>query len=59
MKKSTFKKILGAVCMAAIFLGCAEYSDGGPGIWNLVCLAVAGLSGWGYGKLEEGERWGS
>ena len=52
MKKSFWKKILGTVCMAAIFLGCAEYADGGVGLWHIVCLAVAGLSGWGYGKLE-------
>lgn len=47
------KKILTAVCLGAIFLGCAEYEDGSPGLWNCGCLIVAALSGFGLKKLEE------
>ena len=52
MKKKSISKILGAICIVAIFAGCAEYADGGPGLWNYACLALAAVGGWGSKKLE-------
>ena len=52
MTKKSISKILGAICIVAIFAGCAEYTDGGPGLWNYACLALAAVCGWGCKKLE-------
>lgn len=52
MKKKSISKILGAICIVAIFAGCAEYTDGGPGLWNYACLALAAVCGWGSKKME-------
>jgi hypothetical protein len=52
MKKKSISKILGAICIVAIFAGCVEYTDGGPGLWNYVCLGLSALCGWGSKKLE-------
>jgi len=52
MKKIT-KKILTAVCLAAIIAAGCEYPDGGIGLWNIVSLAIVGLSGYGIKRLEE------
>lgn len=53
MKKKSISKILGAICIVAVFAGCAEYTDGGPGLWNFVCLAVAGVSGYASKRLDD------
>jgi hypothetical protein len=52
MKKSNISNILGVISVAAIFAGCVEGLDGGITLWNIICLAVAGLCGWGSKKLE-------
>ena len=52
MKKRTLAKILGILCVGLVFAGCAEYTDGGPGPWNYVCLILSGLTGWASKKLE-------
>lgn len=48
--------ILGAVCMAAFLLailGC-EKADGTLNTaWTLPLLAISGLTGWGYQKMED------
>jgi hypothetical protein len=44
--------VFGVICICAIFAGCAEALDGGPSLWNLFCLAVAGASGWLSNKME-------
>lgn len=45
--------ILSAICVIAVFAGCIEGLDGGITVWNVICLAAAGLSGWGSKRLEE------
>lgn len=52
MKKKSISKILGAICIVAIFAGCAEYTDGGPGLWNYACLALATVTGYASKRLE-------
>lgn len=52
MKKKSISKILGIICVGLVFAGCAEYADGGPGLWNYACLALSALCGWGCKKLE-------
>lgn len=51
MKKYT-KRLLGAVCVLAILATGCEYPDGSAGLWNVVSLAIAALSGYGLYKLE-------
>lgn len=45
--------ILGTICVLAVFAGCVEGLDGGLTAWTLICMAAAGLSGWGSKRLEE------
>lgn len=52
MKKSNISNILGVISVAAIFAGCVEGLDGGITLWNIICLAVAGVCGWGSKKME-------
>ena len=52
MKKKSISKILGIICVGLVFAGCAEYTDGGPGLWNYACLVLAAVCGWGSKKLE-------
>ena len=52
MKKKTISDILGVISVVAVFAGCVEGMDGGLTAWNIICLAVAGLSGWGSKRLE-------
>lgn len=51
--KKKLSTILGLIAIVAVFAGCVEYSDGGPGLWNLICLAVAFAAGMGSKKLQE------
>ena len=51
MKKNV-KRLLGAVCVLAILATGCEYPDGTAGLWNIVSLALAALSGYGLYKLE-------
>ena len=44
--------LLGVICVAFVFAGCVVGHDGGPTIWNYVCLAMAGLFGWLSKKTE-------
>lgn len=44
--------IFGVICVCAIFAGCAEGLDGGLTAWNVICLAVAGVTGWLSKKME-------
>jgi len=50
--KKKISDILSAICVIAVFAGCVEGLDGGLTTWTLVCLATAGLSGWGSKRLE-------
>ena len=50
--KQITKAVLSIVCLVAILVTGMEDANGAPGIWNLIGLAVAGLSGWGLAKLE-------
>lgn len=52
MKKKIIK-ILGIICVIAVFAGAAEGIDGGVTAWNFICIAIAGISGWASKKLEE------
>ena len=52
MKKKTISDILGVISVVAIFAGCVEGLDGGITAWNIICLAVAGVCGWGSKRLE-------
>ena len=51
--KKRISKILGIVCVVAVFAGAAEGIDGGVTAWNFICIAIAGISGWASKKLEE------
>lgn len=52
--KKTIETILGLVCFLAVILAGAENPDGSCNLlWTLSCLAVAGLSGWAYGKITK------
>lgn len=52
--KKTIETILALVCFIALILGCAENPDGSCNLlWTLSCLAVAGLSGWAFGKVSD------
>lgn len=53
MNKKKLSAILGTVCVAAIFAGCVEGLDGGITLWNVICLAVAAISGYASKKMEE------
>lgn len=55
MKRKTISDALGVICIAAVFAGAAEGLDGGVTAWTFICLAVAGLAGWGSKKLEAAE----
>jgi len=53
MKQSQkLSDLLGVICVAFVFAGCVVGHDGGPTIWNYVCLAMAGLFGWLSKKTE-------
>lgn len=52
MKKKSISKILGIICVGLVFAGCAEYTDGGPGLWNYACLALAAVTGYASKRLE-------
>lgn len=52
MNAKRISDILAVVCLVAIFAGCVEGLDGGPTLWTVFCLAVAGASGWAAKKLE-------
>ena len=51
--KKKISKILGIICVTAVFAGAAEGIDGGVTAWNFICIAIAGISGWASKKLEE------
>ena len=51
--KKKISKILGIICVVAVFAGAAEGLDGGVTAWNYICIAIAGISGWASKKLEE------
>lgn len=51
--KKKISKILGIICVIAVFAGAAEGIDGGVTAWNFICIAIAGISGWASQKLEE------
>ena len=53
MKKNRISDILGVMCVASVFAGCVVGHDGGVTIWNIICLALAGLFGWLSKKTEE------
>lgn len=53
--RKKISKILGIVCVVAVFAGCVEGLDGGITSWNIICLSVAGLSGY-LSKRMEGAR---
>ena len=47
MKQSQkLSDLLGVICVAFVFAGCVVGHDGGVTIWNIACLALAGLFGW-------------
>lgn len=52
MKKSICD-ILSAICVIAVFAGCIEGLDGSVSLWNIGCLAVAGVFGWLSKKTED------
>ena len=54
--KKKLSNILGMIAVVAVFAGCVEYSDGGPGLWNIICLAVALAAGLGSRKLQEAAK---
>jgi hypothetical protein len=52
--KKTIETILGLVCFLAVILAGAENPDGSCNfLWTLSCLAIAGLSGWAFGKVSD------
>lgn len=53
MKKNRTSDILGVLCVAFVFAGCVESLDGGPTIWTVICLIIAGVFGWLSKKTEE------
>ena len=53
MKNNRISDILGVMCVASVFAGCVVGHDGGVTIWNIICLALAGLFGWLSKKTEE------
>lgn len=56
MSKERLSTILAVICLVAVFAGCVEGLDGGPTMWTVICLAVAGLSGWAGRKLETSQN---
>lgn len=52
-KNNRTSDILGVICVASIFAGCVEGLDGGITLWTIICLAVAGVTGWLSKKTEE------
>lgn len=50
--RKKISKILGIICVVAVFAGCVEGLDGGLSSWNIICLSVAGLSGYLSKKME-------
>ena len=51
--KKKIGNILGIVCVVAVFGACIiTNKDGDPCLWNYICLAVAGISGWASYKME-------
>ena len=44
--------LFGVLAVIAVFAGCVEGLDGGPALWNVICLATAGLFGWLSKKME-------
>ena len=51
--KKNLSDILGVICVAAVFAGCAEGLDGTPTLWTVGCLIVAGITGYFSKKLGE------
>ena len=51
--RKRISNICGIVCVVAVFAGAVESLDGGITAWNIICLAIAGLSGWASKRLEE------
>jgi hypothetical protein len=52
MKKKA-SDLLGVICVAAVFAGCVEGLDGSLTWWTVVCLAVAGITGYFSKRLED------
>jgi hypothetical protein len=50
--RKKISKILGIICVIAVFAGCVEGLDGGLSSWNIICLSVVGLSGYLSKKME-------
>ena len=51
-KNAKTSDALGVICVAFVFAGCVVGHDGGVTIWNIICLAMAGLFGWLSKKTE-------
>ena len=52
MGRKRLATITGGLAIMFLFAGCVEGLDGGITLWNLVCLAMAGLFGWLSKKTE-------
>lgn len=52
-KNAKISDALGVICVAFVFAGCVVGHDGGVTIWNIICIAMAGLFGWLSKKTEE------
>lgn len=51
--KKAIKTILGCTCVVAVILAGAENPDGSMNLWwTVTCLAIATLSGLGWGRIE-------
>lgn len=53
MKNNRISDILGVISVFCVFAGCVVGHDGGVTIWNIICLALAGLFGLLSKKTEE------
>lgn len=52
--KKLIKTIIGIVCVTSLILAGGETPDGSCDlVWSLSFLALSGLSGYGYKKMEE------
>lgn len=55
--KTILKSIFGLACLASIVLAGAENPDGSCNIlWTVSFLALAGITGWAFGKLEASKK---
>lgn len=51
--KKKMSKILGSICVVAVFAACIiTNKDGDPCMWNYILLAIAGITGGASKKLE-------